>query len=990
MAFKFLNHIDLTGHEVQNALLHNTASTPSTGAGSIWFDTGLSRPKLKLDGSTVRQLALLNADGQGGLVANNMSLANGKLFLGGSSGLATEVLPSAIPLSAFGAPVSTVDFGGVGITGLPDPADDTAPATRGWVNTHAQGFNPKPPVVLATVAALPAFTFSSNTITASANGALVIDGSSPIVGDRVLLKDNAQYNGIYTVSAVGSVGAPFVLVRATDNDTAGEMSFASTFVTSGTVNARTSWACNTSSITLNTTPLVWVQTFAAGNYTAGRGIVFNGSVVNFARNSDYVTGELFFAHGTQTLGSTGHPGSANKVVVSLTSPNAIGFSAYDIPASATANRYLVFNGAGTAMSVLTSVNNSICTINGSGVPTAATTLPDGTTYGSGAVAIYRAGGTKVSLTDGGTNADLLSAGASGGLVYKASGTALGISAAGTSGQFFRSGGSGAPTTYDLFASANVWTETNTHQHSTTGKVLSAYKVTTDAQDRLEFTAQGGILFGTGTVAPAVELRAEVAGYISVLNGSLRIKPSAGVAQSLAFFADNGTQSIQLQAPNGVVANRVWYLPHNDVSGGVWQSDGSGNLTCATVPAASVTGAALTKTDDTNVTLTLTGTPATALLRATQIAVGWSGTLSVLRGGTGAASFTANGVLYGSGTNALGVLPVAAADTVFTGTGSTPSFSANPSFGVGIVTKGQAGVALQPYGVATGNTGEVRFLELAANGVNYVALKSPDAISLNKSWVLPVADVAGGVWKSDGAGNLSCAALSASEIGARGNLSLGNDTNVQLSVSAGSGTGLVFANATITASWAGQLGLSRGGTNNNLTAVNGGIVYSDATKLNVTAAGTTGQLVRSGGAGAPTWTGYSLPASITAANSLLLSGSATSFNELAVVNDRILTSFGGTVGWGGVLNPANGIIGIARKFCALIQGNGTNKITVTHGLNTRNFTHSLRLSSSGDATFPQAFVSTDVEVNAASPSEVDLIFGAPFPTSGEFFVLTVIG
>ena len=47
-----------------------------------------------------------------------------------------------------------------------------------------------------------------------------------------------------------------------------------------------------------------------------------------------------------------------------------------------------------------------------------------------------------------------------------------------------------------------------------------------------------------------------------------------------------------------------------------------------------TPAALTKTDDTNVTLTLGGTPSTALLQATSITAGWTGTLSGTRGGTG--------------------------------------------------------------------------------------------------------------------------------------------------------------------------------------------------------------------------------------------------------------------------------------------------------------------------------------------------------------------
>lgn len=52
------------------------------------------------------------------------------------------------------------------------------------------------------------------------------------------------------------------------------------------------------------------------------------------------------------------------------------------------------------------------------------------------------------------------------------------------------------------------------------------------------------------------------------------------------------------------------------------------------------GAALTKTDDTNVTLSLGGSPSTSLLNAASLNVGWSGTLAASRGGTGAASLSA--------------------------------------------------------------------------------------------------------------------------------------------------------------------------------------------------------------------------------------------------------------------------------------------------------------------------------------------------------------
>lgn len=64
----------------------------------------------------------------------------------------------------------------------------------------------------------------------------------------------------------------------------------------------------------------------------------------------------------------------------------------------------------------------------------------------------------------------------------------------------------------------------------------------------------------------------------------------------------------------------------------------------------VTPAALTKTDDTNVTLTLGGTPSTALLQASSITVGWTGTLAVSRGGSGAGTLT--GLVIGNGTSAF--------------------------------------------------------------------------------------------------------------------------------------------------------------------------------------------------------------------------------------------------------------------------------------------------------------------------------------------------
>ena len=78
-------------------------------------------------------------------------------------------------------------------------------------------------------------------------------------------------------------------------------------------------------------------------------------------------------------------------------------------------------------------------------------------------------------------------------------------------------------------------------------------------------------------------------------------------------------------------------------------------------AALITGAALTKTDDTNVTLTLGGTPSTALLRATSLTLGWTGTLADSRGGIDTGAWTAVAHSAGNFTAQTGTWTVEAGD-----------------------------------------------------------------------------------------------------------------------------------------------------------------------------------------------------------------------------------------------------------------------------------------------------------------------------------------
>jgi hypothetical protein len=109
-------------------------------------------------------------------------------------------------------------------------------------------------------------------------------------------------------------------------------------------------------------------------------------------------------------------------------------------------------------------------------------------------------------------------------------------------------------------------------------------------------------------------------------------------------AHAGAAAILVPTNSGTLANKGTAPITVDVAGVV---------ACPTCLASS--GAALTKTDDTNVTLTLGGSPTTALVNAASIAAGWTGQLSLARGGTGASLTASNGGIVYSTASAEAIL-----------------------------------------------------------------------------------------------------------------------------------------------------------------------------------------------------------------------------------------------------------------------------------------------------------------------------------------------
>lgn len=123
-------------------------------------------------------------------------------------------------------------------------------------------------------------------------------------------------------------------------------------------------------------------------------------------------------------------------------------------------------------------------------------------------------------------------------------------------------------------------------------------------------------------------------------------------------------------------------------------------------------AALTKTNDTNVTLTLGGSASTALLNAASLTLGWTGQLSAARGGTGIGSYAVGDILYANTTTTLAKLAdVATGNALISG-------------GVGVAPSwGKIGLTTHISGTLPTANGGTNLTSFTANGILYASSTS---------------------------------------------------------------------------------------------------------------------------------------------------------------------------------------------------------------------------------------------------------------------------
>lgn len=144
-------------------------------------------------------------------------------------------------------------------------------ATEGYViNALSQIGNS--PCIAATTANLSATYVNGTagvgaTLTSSANQVFTIDGITPQVGARILIKDQttALQNGIYTVTNAGSASVAWILTRATDFDSPSQMFQGNAiFVATGTLNAVTAWMQTAIVTTVGTSSITFIKLAKSG------------------------------------------------------------------------------------------------------------------------------------------------------------------------------------------------------------------------------------------------------------------------------------------------------------------------------------------------------------------------------------------------------------------------------------------------------------------------------------------------------------------------------------------------------------------------------------------------------------------------------------------------------------------------------------------------------------------------------------------------------
>jgi hypothetical protein len=454
---------------------------------------------------------------------------------------------------------------------------------------------------------------------AGTQAALVIDGITMVVADRVLVYEqtNETQNGIYVVTSVGSGATNWILTRASDADTyvinsaAGLSEGSTVFVQEGTTGAGETYTCNTAGvITFGTTNITFAQISSAQIYSAGTGLTLAGTQFSIT-NSGVTAASYGTASSTPTLAinAQGQVTSASNTAIAI---NANQITSGAVTNSQLQNSAVTINGSAISLggsATITAVNPNALTI-GTGL--------SGTSYnGSSAVTVALSNSGVAANTYGSASQVPVFAVNAQGQLTSVTNTSIAIAAGAVSGL-------AASATTDTTNATNITSGT-----LPTGRLSGSYT---------GITAVGTLTAGTWNATPISVAYGGTGLTATPTNGQLPIGNGTGY-----------TLATLTAGSNVVISNTAGGIQINATAafgGTVTSVDVSGGTTGLTTSGGPVT---------TSGTITL------------------AGTLVPANGGTGATTLT--GYVFGNGTSTM-TASTTIPNTAITGLGTMSTQNAN--------------------------------------------------------------------------------------------------------------------------------------------------------------------------------------------------------------------------------------------------------------------------------------------------------------------------